>query len=259
VSERRWDLIAGVAAILYGVLTLMGWFFWGTSAGSSISGFFGDGGIPQLNAPASEVKAWYTNHRAENWTGFLFFTLAILPYMFFLGRLRAILARAEGRSGTATSIYSIGSTIGVVVPLLYVTFFWMAAYRPDEVSAELVQYSQDIVMQTGPVGCLGWVTMFAGIAIVVLTSGGLPRFLGILAIPVGLCQFLYIGQGFAKDGLFSGIKGILGAFVPYGTYLAWIIVAGVTLVKRSRGDDPSYADEAVVGDGLPAAGRQLTD
>jgi hypothetical protein len=239
MTERQWDVVAGIAGIAYGVLTITGWFWWGTEGGKAIAGFFAStGGIPDLNAPAADVARYYAEHQATNWTGFVFFSLAILPYMIFLGRMRSVLASAEGGSGTATSIYSIGATVGVVVPILYVTFFWMAGYRPGQVSPEITQAMQDIVMQTGPAGCMGWVAMFIGIAIVTLTRGGLPRPLGLLAIPVGACQLLYIGQGFAKDGLFSGIKGPLGAFVPYGTYLLWIIAVGVALIKRGS-DTPA--------------------
>ncbi|MDT7615241.1 MAG: hypothetical protein QOF00_2688, partial [Pseudonocardiales bacterium] len=37
-------------------------------------------------------------------------------------KVGSILAISEGGGGTATSIYSIGATVGVVVPILYVTF-----------------------------------------------------------------------------------------------------------------------------------------
>jgi hypothetical protein len=242
MTERRWDVIGGIAGIAYGVLTIIGWFCWGTSAGTSIGGFFGDGGVPELDAPPAQVAQWYADHQLTNWIGFVFFSLAILPYLIFLGRMRSVLATAEGGSSTGTSIYSIGATVGSMLPVMYVTFFWMAGYRPGEVHPEITQAMQDVVMQTGPAGCMGWVAMFIGIAVVVLTSGGLPRILGWLAIPVGACQFLYVGQGFAKNGLFSGIDGLLGAFVPYGTYLTWIIATGVVLIKRGSGQPTTPAD-----------------
>jgi hypothetical protein len=153
--------------------------------------------------------------------------------MIFLGRMQAIVRRGVGGGGTATSVYSIAATLGVVVPFIFCTFFWMAAFRPHTTSAKLVQYSQDVVMQTGPAGCLPWAVMFGTIALVVLTSGGLPRWLGMLAIPVGICQFLYIGQGFTDSGTFNGVDGALGAFVPYGTYLCWIALTGVVLIRRA--------------------------
>jgi hypothetical protein len=241
VSERTWDKVGGACGVSYLVITVIGWFFWATDGGSSLFGsahatpydsLFGPGSVPRLNAPAFAVAHWYAVHRTTAQVGILFFSLGLLPYMIFLGRMQAVLRRAEGPSGTASAIYSVAATVGVVVPFIFCTFFWMAAFRPGTTSAKLVQYSQDVVMQTGPAGCLPWAVMFGAVAVVVLTSGGLPRWLGLLAIPVGACQLLYVGQGFTDSGTFNGIDGALGAFVPYGTYLCWIALTGVVLLRR---------------------------
>ena len=243
MSERSWDRFAGACGVGYLVATAVGWFFWATNGGSSLLGsahatpydsLFGPGSVPRLNAPAIVVAHWYAHNRVTAQIGILFFSLALLPYMIFLGRMQAILRRGEGGAGTASRIYSIAATIGVVVPFIFDTFFWMAAFRPHTTSATLVQYSQDVVMQTGPAGCLAWALMFAMIAMIALTSGCLPRWLGMLAVPVGICQLLYIGQGFTDSGTFNGVDGALGAFVPFGTYLCWIAAAGVVLIRRQR-------------------------
>lgn len=93
MTERRWDVVAGVAGIAYGVLTIIGWLWWRTSAGASIGGFFGGrGGIPEVDAPAPQ---WYADHQLTNWIGFVFFSIAILPYLIsWDGRHRP--ARAGG-------------------------------------------------------------------------------------------------------------------------------------------------------------------
>lgn len=227
-DERRWTVFGAWAGFAYVAITIIAWIvFWKTQGFTHL-------GSPPANASPASLASFYAKHRTIEQVAAAVFSLALLPLAFFYGRLYSVLRRAEGGSGTGSNIFLMGAIGGIAVPIMYYTGFFGVAYRAGQTSPAITQYNHDLLILPASAGGPVWVAMFLGIAIVVLKNHALPRWLGLAAVPVGLCQFLYIGGGFTDTGAFNGTTGFLVAYLAFGTYMGWIVATSVcwNLVAR---------------------------
>lgn len=226
---RRLDRIGAFGGLLYASFGALGWLLW-----KALSGW----GTVETNATAAEVARFYTENQGNVRAALIPWTLGIFGLVVFIGRLHAEFREREGGSGTLSSIFFAGGLMGATAfPVIAVTFFWAMVFRPASTSPEVVQILHDLALITGPAGGMAWCAMFVAAGVAIREFGGLPRWLGTLAIVVGLAQILYIGAGFSDRGLFDGGDGLLGVYVPYGTHFLWITLASVALLRRAKGKD----------------------
>ncbi len=82
---------------------------------------------------------------------------------------------------------------------------------------------------------------FAAVAKLSLKTGALPVWLSWLAV------FAAIGSGFAAGGVFSDSgsfnagDGALGFYVPFISFLLWILLASIVLTARAGVETPTRA------------------
>lgn len=242
MSTRTWEKIGAAGAIGYAGLSGVGWLLFER---------FGAGN-PESSVPAAQLAEYFQQHQTSLRIAAACFSLALLPYMLFLARLRDVLAPPRDDTkglGPAWNVLWASSIAGAVIPFVFMTFFWGFAYRPGETSPAVIQLCYDLCLLTGPAGFALWAAMLGAVAYLALKGGGLPRWLGISAIAAAVFQFLYIGDGFTDSGLFDGNDGLLGVYLPYGGYMLWILVTGIAwavgvgsgsaATEESRGPAPT--------------------
>jgi hypothetical protein len=176
--------------------------------------------------------------------------------MIFLARLRVVLSPPpDDPRGMAmvSSIFWGACIAGATIPFVFMTFFQVWALRPGTTDPGALRLAYDLCILTGPAGYGIWAAMFGSLAVLRLRGEGvlgLPRWLGILAIPVAVLQLFYVGDGFSYRGLFDGTDGLLGVLLPYGSYLGWILVVGIVWAAGVRAREHQAPARA----GLGAAG-----
>jgi hypothetical protein len=207
---------------------------------------------------AIRLAAYFHQHQTSIRIAAALFSVALLPYLVFLGRLRVVLAPepdADGHMKTAAQVFQGGAIAGAVIPFVFMTFFWGMAYRPGQISPQITQACFDLCILTGPAGFAIWTAMLWAAAYLIFRSGVLPRWLGYGAIVAGTTQFLYIGDGFTDRGLFNGNSGMLGVYFCYGGYMAWILITGIFWATGTSNPPEPALDAA----SSPLAGRQLDE
>jgi hypothetical protein len=229
--------VGGVGGCGYVLLTLVGLL--------CLERFGAGGAITSWSA--GHLARFFHQHRTEMRLAAMFFSVAILPYLVFLARLRDVLDAAESDDALtrlASSVLWAGSIAGAVVPFVFATFMWGFAYRPGATSPAVTQLSYDLCLLTGPGGADAiWAAMLGAIGYLALKDGRLPRWLGIFALISCASQGLYLGNGFVYHGFFDGNPSLtswtegLSAILCYGSYLVWILAVSVTwLVGTSPGE-----------------------
>ena len=220
------DKVGAIGGIGYVSLSGAGWLLFER---------LGDDAEPHWKA--ARLAAYFHLHQTDIRIAAALFSVALLPYLVFLGRLRVVLAaRADddGHMRTAAQVFQGGAIAGAVIPFVFMTFFWGMAYRPGEISPQITQACFDLCILTGPAGFAIWTAMLWAAAYLILRGGALPRWVGYGAIVAGLTQFLYIGDGFTDRGFFNGNSGMLGVYFCYGGYMAWILLTGVAWAIGTR-------------------------
>jgi len=106
-SVQRWDRLGGACGVAYVVLIAAGWVFWAAP------------GIVEYNATAPVVARWFHDHQLMSQIGAVLGTLALFPFVFFLGALNARLRRAEGDHAAASAA---AFAAGVIVGAMHFVF-----------------------------------------------------------------------------------------------------------------------------------------
>src|SRR3954469_4839172 len=216
-SAERW--LGMVGGIAFGVLTFIGWAFW---AGPH---------IPELNATPARIGAWYAEHQGTVRVGALCGVLALPPFMGFVVALYQRLRAAEGGQGTLSLVTLLGGILGSVVHFVFLSFLYVAAFRPRVVSPDVTTTLHNLGVQGGPASVL-YITLLAGAAAVILRYGALPRWLGYAAIAAAVLQLSYLpGIPFTDGGIFDPTDGALGVYADFGSFLTWCILAGIAMAR----------------------------
>jgi hypothetical protein len=231
MSMRRAHRIGAAGGFGYTIFTFAAWLCLER---------LGSGG-PVTNWSAHHLTTFFVEHRTIERLSAMFFSLAILPYIVFLGHLRVVLTTPEDGDPevrTVSSVLRVALVAGAVIPFTISLFLWGAAYQPTVASASVTQLSYDLLLLTAPAGAVTiWAAMLGAGAYLILRRGVLPRWLGIFAAVSFCLQFLYFGNGFTTHGFFDGQTPLnswdegLSAIFAYGSYLIWILCVSVVWVR----------------------------
>jgi hypothetical protein len=124
------------------------------------------------------------------------------------------------------------------VHFVFLSFLYVAAFRPRVVSPDVTATLHNLGVQGGPASVL-FATLLVAAAVVVLRYGALPRWLGWFAVVAAVLQLSYLpGIPFTDGGLFDPTDGLLGVYADFGSFLVWCIAAGVAMA-RTPVDEPA--------------------
>jgi hypothetical protein len=206
--ETQWERLSGLTGVAFAVLIL---------AALGVQGV-----LPNADAPADEIRAFFSDDRDAILTGVWLRFLAGFAFVWFLGTLRSALRRAEGGTGRLAAV-AFGS--GLV---------FLAAGMVSNVALAGVAFTADRAIDDGVAVALLTITHFGYIAggmalawllaatfFVVLRTRVFPPLVGWTGAAIGLAAIVC--------GLvFTGTRAELAAH-PF--FVAWVLAVSVLLVR----------------------------
>lgn len=182
---------------------------------------------------ATQVKQFYLENQQSFRVSLLLVGLAYAFFLCFLAVLRSELRRAEGGSGTLSSLtmgsglllagfYVLGNALHVVPAVVRAD--------TDPAHAEIWRIFGEEAYDTLVEASTFWVAvMMAAVSLVVLRQGGLPRWLGWSAAVIGAAAL--VGPiGFLESPVEPVMK-VLG-FGSKIAFVLWILLASIALTIR---------------------------
>jgi hypothetical protein len=230
MNDSRWEQIAAGTGIVWVVLT---------AVGSIIQT-----NPPGVNDPVGKITSYYVVHRSAILLGEFLIGLGALFLLWFIGSLWSHFRRAEGEPGRVSAIVLGAGVWTLAVFLVEGSLYTALAYKiAGEGDSRITQAVWDVASVAATFRGYTVAVFFAAIAVVVLRTGALPRWIGMSAAVLGLLQVVRPLGVFANSGPFV----LLGAFSTIGFALdgIWVIAASVLLIRRvGRGlDGPKVVSE----------------
>ncbi|MDX6223968.1 MAG: hypothetical protein QOJ92_762 [Frankiales bacterium] len=173
-----------------------------------------EGSTPGEKSSGKAVMSYYTDHKNAGLTGVFLTPLLVLLLLLFFSHLRALARGLDGQGGAAPTLMISGAVLWAGGALLGSSLALALVSSSD--------HGQSQVAQTlNVLSAADWVPFIGGIAVTligagmtVLSTAVLPRWLGWVALVVGVISL-------------AGPGGFLGFFVAP----LWMLVAGVLLSR----------------------------
>ena len=207
-------------------------------------------GIAQLFPPlspvssADEIATFFTDHKL--WirfgvSGALLSSVLALP---FLATIILRVRRAEGGWGMLSITQLMAATIFVPALLFPQVFLGVAAYRPEERSAELTQALNDVfwLWFIGIVGTIIVQNVTLAVAAFVDTTDPptFPRWYGYLNLWVATLSLPGCVVVVFNDGPLAW-NGVFAFYITGLVLLVWIFATTAVLLKSIRGEQAQLA------------------
>jgi hypothetical protein len=151
--------------------------------------------------------------------------LALTFFLFCLGSLWAFLRRAEGDSGWLSTTAFGGGLVAIAVKLVGDAPLLAACRAGEGFDPQLAQALLDTYDASFSLHFFPLAVLLAAFAIVVIRSGGLPRWLGWAAAVISVA--LIAGAAAGSANLESEWVG-----PPFPLFLLWTLVTSIALMRR---------------------------
>jgi hypothetical protein len=175
-----------------------------------IAAFVIPGETPDTDASVGEVVSFYVDHDSEmQWASFLL-ALGALFFVFFSTNVAGMLRRAQGETGGSSALSFAGGIIFAVGGLIFAGIGFTLGDAVDDIGPASVQtlhvLSNDMFF---PVA-VGTATFLIGTGIATVKTGALPKWLGWVAIVVGIIAVTPLGFfAFLALGIWTAIVSVL--------------------------------------------------
>ena len=160
MREADWERIGAVTGAISVLLLIVGFGILPTP--------------PDVDAPVTEVHAYYADEQGGIQASMVLLTFATFFFIWFLGCLRSALGAAEGGAGRVSSIAFGGGLVSAGALFTLITLIAGAAFHPDEMTPEVTAAINDLAVVSGAPALAGLTALFAG-------DGVLGLFLPVLA------------------------------------------------------------------------------
>jgi hypothetical protein len=171
-----------------------------------IIGFIVGGEPPDAKEPAQEIVDHYVDNKDSVQVGVLLEMIAAALLLFFAGYLRKVLRAAPGEGGMLPAVALAGATVMAAGAALDATLSFALAEAADDIEPASVEALQ----------ALGAAVLLLASGLSIALYGSLPRWLGWIAILLGVVGLTPIG------------------FVAFMGGGLWILVVSVLLTVRAR-------------------------
>lgn len=217
---------SGLLATLLFVIAFI--VFLGTSPG-------GDPAVPNI-ADADTAPAYLSAHLSAIRVVVLLNGLGIALFLWFLGSLWTTLREAEGEGGRGSTIAIIGAVAGSALVLAGLALLATAGLSTSATQADNVAtlYTASALLVAIGGGVLS--VFFFGVAKVILQTGALGRWLGVLAIIAALLSVCGFMTPFFAANVLNAATGALGRWGWSVAFVIWLLLASgtMTLAQRRR-------------------------
>jgi hypothetical protein len=222
MSSRRWEQFAAASGIAFVVLIVVSFLLPGEAP-------------PQFDDSVQEIQSFYAGNESALQAAAYLTGIASFFFLWFLGRLRSALARAEGEAGRLSAVafgagvltlaLALGSTaVGDVLA--------MKVARIGDPAVTRALFELQMVLITFSAFAIA--ALVGATSIVALQTGLLASW---LAYAGELLAFAWLIGGigvFVEHGAFSS-TGAFG-FVVFFAWVVWVIAVSVSLVAPNQAE-----------------------
>jgi hypothetical protein len=190
-------------------------------------------GAPGFDSSGQDYASFYSDHQSRIQIGLLIVSVGIFGFIVFLGSLRSAIATAEGGTGRLAAIAYGSGLLAAGILIVGISAFATAAFRPDELDANVTRALSDFGALTGGPAAAALTAFSAATAIAGYRHGALPAPVAGFSALSAITQPLALGVMFTTTGVFAA-DGVLGAYVPILTFAiavasaSWVLVRGYT-------------------------------
>jgi hypothetical protein len=226
--------VAGIAGIVFVVALLVGGFALMPS------------GMPKVNESAAKWASFIADHRSRLQVSGYVTGIGFVALLFFTSALSNFFARIEGPLRGPSTLIVVGGATTIAVAALGGTLAAVLAYRTGPGSDPAVVRTL-VDAQTLAFTIIGFPTavLLAGGGICTFRNGGLPRWLGGLAMLGAVLSLAGAGAQaatgtFGNDDVFSAL-----GFASFIALLLWVLLTSVLLgLQGFRGGEAAPAAAA---------------
>jgi hypothetical protein len=195
-------------------------------------------GTPPKADEVAKITTYFADKRGSILAASYLTCLAFVFFLLFLGALRSHFGVADQtgiRPGSAMLAGGVAAASMVIAgtAVLNGAVFQVASAGDANLNHALYDVANDLFFASG----FGFAAFFAGAAVAVTTTGGLPSAMAPAALLVALVNVVSGVGFFAKTGFFA-IGGAFGFIVPLATLL-WILAASIALLRPAPAPAPA--------------------
>lgn len=247
-NGRAWERM-GAASGLFAVLLFAAAFIIFLSTDPS------GGNTPRLPniAHAEASPAFFATHLNGIRAQVMLNGIGIVFFLWFLGTLWSALRRSEGDPGRGSAVASAGALVGVALTLVGLILTGTSTLTTTLAQAEVVPTLYVAAALSFAFGGAAFTIFFLGVAEVTLRAGGLPRWLGFLALLAAALSAFGFVTPYAKDGIFNAATGGLGFYAHYAAFAVWVLLASATMTVAQHRRKRSAAEPAPPAGGAEGA------
>jgi hypothetical protein len=185
-----------------------------------VAAFVVGGEPPEAKKGGQKIIDHYVDHKDSIQASALLIGLALVLLLFFFGYLRKVLREAEGPDGMLSVMVLIGAAIAATGLAVDATIAFALAEAADDITPAAAQAVEAIWDNDFIPAAVGTAVILFSTGISVVRHGALPKWLGWVAIVLGVVSVTPVG------------------FVAFLGLGAWILVVSVLLSLRARGEGP---------------------
>ena len=197
------------------------------------------GNTPRLPniAHAEAAPAFFADHLNGIRAQVMLNSIGIVFFLWFLGTLWSVLRRAEGDPARGSAIASAGALVGVALTLVGLVLTATSTLTTSVPQAETVSTLYTAAALSFALGGAAFTIFYLGVAEVSLRAGGLPKWLGFIALLAAALSVFGFVTPYARSGIFNPATGGLGFYAHYAAFVIWLLLASaaLTLAQRRRG------------------------
>ena len=144
------------------------------------------GDTPDTDEPARKVAAFYTEHHSDASTAGALLMAAAAAFLAWAVQLRGWLFAAEGGVGTRATLGLVGAVMFAVGLAVFAGLNFALGDAPDKLDPSSLQTLNVLNEDMFAPLAIGVLLTLLGFGLAVLAAGGLPRWLGWLAVVAGI-------------------------------------------------------------------------
>jgi hypothetical protein len=173
---------------------------------------------PNVDDPANEIVSFYSENDSDQIAASIVLAYGGLFFLFFATALRNALRRAEGGDAGASTLSFAGAILLVAGFGLWASFGFAIGDAADHVDQSALLALHALNFSFFFVNAIGLFAFLLGSGIAIVKTGALPKWLGWVAIVLGIVALIPpIGFGaFIGFVVWSAIVGVL-MFIRLGT------------------------------------------
>jgi hypothetical protein len=224
MNERRWERVGAEAGIAFVVLVMIGIFLPGKQ--------------PAQNASGQTLMNYINDHRTSLRWSVVLFGLGTVCALAFFATLRARMSEAEGGHSELATAAVIGGVFATMANMVGGLVWCLSFFRADTgLSPSTVRSMWDANVIGGMFGNAGIAVLMGAVAVVVLSTGLLPRWVGWLSAAVGVVSVVALFGVVSPTGA-VGPGGAIGLISAMAGLLA-VLAISIELLMHAEATAPA--------------------